>query len=74
MHCGWTIAGELRLSRRNLRSGQQEDRYWLGALRQLHIFCDRSSIEIFINDGEAVMSARYFPADAPRLRLEGRQR
>ncbi|AUX95051.1 sucrose-6-phosphate hydrolase [Mixta gaviniae] len=63
--------GELRLSRRNLRSGQQEDRYWLGALRQLHIFCDRSSVEIFINDGEAVMSARYFPADAPRLRLEG---
>jgi sucrose-6-phosphate hydrolase SacC (GH32 family) len=24
-------------------------------------FIDRSSVEIFINDGEGVMSSRYFP-------------
>lgn len=61
----------LQLSRRNPRSGLEEHRYWHGSLTQLHIFCDRSSVEIFINDGEAVMSSRYFPAVAPRLLLEG---
>ncbi|MEX5714068.1 hypothetical protein IC615_00680 [Serratia ureilytica] len=28
-------------------------------------------MEIFINHGEAVMSARYFPAIEPQLRLSG---
>ncbi|HIW13213.1 MAG TPA: sucrose-6-phosphate hydrolase [Candidatus Salinicoccus stercoripullorum] len=30
-------------------------------LRQLRIYMDKSSIEIFINEGEAVMSSRIFP-------------
>lgn len=30
-------------------------------LRQLHVFVDDSSIEIFINDGDRVMSSRIFP-------------
>ena len=32
-------------------------------LASLHIFVDVSSIEIFANDGEAVMTARIFPSD-----------
>ena len=36
----------------------------LAKLTQLHVFSDTSSLEIFINDGEAVMSARIFPATA----------
>lgn len=51
----------IRLTRRNLRSGEPEHRYWSGSVSHLQILCDRSSIEIFINDGEGVMSARYFP-------------
>jgi sucrose-6-phosphate hydrolase SacC (GH32 family) len=39
-----------------------------GSLR-LHIFVDRSSIEIFANDGEKVVSATTFAADT-QLGLE----
>ncbi|MFP1723812.1 sucrose-6-phosphate hydrolase [Lonsdalea quercina] len=51
----------LTLSRHNLRTGEPEHRYWRGELHRLHILSDRSSVEIFINHGAAVMSARYFP-------------
>ncbi|BCQ44733.1 hypothetical protein ERHA55_22600 [Erwinia rhapontici] len=33
--------------------------------------CDRSSVEIFINEGEAVMSSRYFPSANPELHFSG---
>ena len=61
----------LTLSRRNLRSGETEHRYWTGAVSHLQILCDRSSIEIFINDGEGVMSARYFPNAVPEVVWQG---
>ncbi|MBR1507514.1 MAG: sucrose-6-phosphate hydrolase [Eubacterium sp.] len=32
-------------------------------LTSLHIFIDRSSIEIFVNDGDAVFTSRVFPTD-----------
>ncbi|SLM61540.1 MULTISPECIES: glycoside hydrolase family 32 protein [Dickeya] len=52
----------LTLSRRNRRTHEPEHRYWHdGPLHHLHILCDRSSIEIFINHGKGVMSSRYFP-------------
>lgn len=63
--------GLLRLTRNNLRSGQPEHRYWRGNLAHLQILFDRSSVEIFINHGEAVMSARYFPGSQPLLQLRG---
>jgi beta-fructofuranosidase len=62
----------LRLTRNNLRNGQPEHRYWRGNLSQLQILFDRSSVEIFINHGEAVMSARYFPGPQPQLQLSGK--
>ncbi|KAA8999297.1 sucrose-6-phosphate hydrolase [Affinibrenneria salicis] len=61
----------LTLSRRNLRTGEAEHRYWRGALQQLQILCDSSSIEVFINDGQAVMSSRYFPSGEPVAVLSG---
>jgi beta-fructofuranosidase len=33
--------------------------------------CDSSSIEIFINDGSAVMSSRYFPVLPAQLIFRG---
>lgn len=33
----------------------------LQELRNLNIFLDASSIEIFVNEGEEVFTARYFP-------------
>lgn len=51
----------LTLSRPALKDGSLESRYWRGELSALTLLFDRSSLEIFINDGEAVMSGRYFP-------------
>lgn len=62
---------ELRLARRSLESGEWHYRYWQGAAHKLQILCDRSSVEIFINDGEGVMSSRYFPQQPARLTLTG---
>lgn len=64
-------ANELRLARRSLETGEWLYRYWSGAAHKLQILCDRSSIEIFINDGEGVMSSRYFPAHPARLTFSG---
>ncbi|QNK33064.1 sucrose-6-phosphate hydrolase [Serratia sp. JUb9] len=61
----------LTLTRNNLRSGAPEHRYWRGGLRELQLLFDRSSVEIFINQGEAVMSSRYFPGEPPILQLHG---
>ncbi|CCJ86734.1 Sucrose-6-phosphate hydrolase [Cronobacter dublinensis 582] len=66
----WTRDG-LRLSRRSLKNGEWLYRYWQGEAKRLHILCDRSSVEIFINDGEGVMSSRYFPAPSAMLGFEG---
>ncbi|WP_338501304.1 sucrose-6-phosphate hydrolase [Erwinia aphidicola] len=63
--------GGIWLHRNNLRSGEAEQRQWLGSVHSLRILCDRSSVEIFINQGEAVMSARYFPGPQPRLHFSG---
>ncbi|MEC5342591.1 sucrose-6-phosphate hydrolase [Brenneria populi] len=61
----------LTLTRRNRRTGEPEQRYWRGALRQLQILFDRSSVEIFINDGAAAMSANYFPDGEAMLAFSG---
>lgn len=61
----------LTLTRLNLGNSGPEQRYWRGTLEQIQILFDHSSVEMFINQGEAVMSSRYFPAASPQLRLEG---
>ncbi|AJJ61384.1 sucrose-6-phosphate hydrolase [Yersinia aldovae] len=61
----------ITLSRRNLRTGLQESRYWRGNLQQLQLLCDRCSIEIFINQGEGVMTCSYFPSGQPHAIFKG---
>ena len=44
------------------------------ALYRLQIYVDTSSVEIFLNDGHAVMTSRIFPKDSSdgiRIRSEG---
>lgn len=66
----WQSDG-LRLARLSRITGAWQYRYWPGDVRELHILCDRSSVEIFINGGEGVMSSRYFPAHPATLTLSG---
>ncbi len=66
----WEADG-LQLARRSLLSGEWEYRTWQGAARHLQILCDCSSVEIFINHGEGVMSSRYFPRHPAQLTLSG---
>ncbi|NIG33925.1 glycosyl hydrolase family 32 [Pantoea sp. ICBG 828] len=66
----WHADG-LRLARRSLANGEWQFRYWRGAVSQLQLLCDHSSVEIFINEGEGVMSSRYFPAHPAQLTLTG---
>ncbi|WEA08376.1 sucrose-6-phosphate hydrolase (plasmid) [Pantoea dispersa] len=66
----WRADG-LRLARRSLANGEWQFRYWRGAVNQLQLLCDHSSVEIFINEGEGVMSSRYFPAHPAQLTLTG---
>lgn len=61
----------ITLERKSLQNDETLTRYWDGAVTSLRVLCDRSSVEIFINDGEAVMSSRYFPAHPAQIRFEG---
>lgn len=61
----------LRLSRRGLQTAEMHHRYWRGEARRLRIFIDRSSVEIFINDGEGMMSSRFFPGYPGQLIFSG---
>lgn len=55
----------LKLNRDRAGKGPKGEREAPATLKdgcvKLHLFADRSSLEIFINDGEAVMSARVYP-------------
>ncbi len=56
----------------NIAEGEQRTRILPKGLFHLRIFIDRSSVEIFVNDGDAVFSSRIFPAKGEdRLRIEG---
>ncbi|WP_038292429.1 sucrose-6-phosphate hydrolase [Zooshikella ganghwensis] len=50
----------LILKRKNWRTHSWESRTWQGTLDELHVLIDRSSIELFINNSDAVLSSRFF--------------
>ncbi|NRO92004.1 Sucrose-6-phosphate hydrolase [Lactobacillus helveticus] len=53
--------GQPWLKRKDWSSNNYEQKkIKISAINNLSIYCDRSAIEIFINDGQIVMSARYF--------------
>ncbi|MGI0118570.1 sucrose-6-phosphate hydrolase [Zooshikella sp. RANM57] len=51
---------EITLKRKNWRTNLWESRSWQGHIELLQILLDHSSIELFINNGEAVLSSRFF--------------
>ena len=56
----------------NIDAGEQRTRPLPKGLFHLRVFIDRSSVEIFVNDGDAVFSSRLFPADGEeKLVVEG---
>lgn len=61
----------IRLERKSLQHDEMLTRYWDGKVTSLRVLCDSSSIEIFINEGEGVMSSRYFPGNPAQVRFEG---
>ena len=61
------------LARRfNIEHGEQRTRPLPKGLSHLRFFIDRSSVEIFVNDGDAVFSTRIFPTEGEeRLIIKG---
>lgn len=62
--------GEVELSRYSLLTGELESRFanltaGLDAV-SVRVFADRSSLEFFLNDGEVVMSTRFYPKSEKR--------
>ena len=56
----------------NTEQGEQRTRPLPKGLFHLRVFIDRSSIEIFVNDGDAVFSSRIFPTEGEdRLVVQG---
>lgn len=54
--------GRVTLTRRRLDDGSTERRRVdVSRVQKLHLFLDHSSLELFLNDGEHVLTARYFP-------------
>lgn len=52
----------VQLTRPRFRDGELETRHCrIESLEKLHIYLDHSSVEIFINEGEEVMTSRFFP-------------
>lgn len=53
-----------RMTRRiNPEAGESRVRNLPGGLKHLRIFIDRSSVEIFVNDGDVVFTSRVFPVN-----------
>ncbi|MEH7384655.1 sucrose-6-phosphate hydrolase, partial [Bacillus sp. JJ1521] len=53
---------KMSLHRKNFKEGRVESRQCqIYGIKKLHVFLDTSSIEIFVNDGEEVFTARYYP-------------
>ncbi|TPP50252.1 Glycosyl hydrolases 32 N-terminal domain family protein [Leishmania donovani] len=50
----------------HMLSGYRSCEMPTGLLLQLHVFIDRSSIEVFVNNGEATFSSRVFPDEGDR--------
>lgn len=51
--------------------GRTERVLELPELKKLQMFMDASSLELFFNDGEKVMTSRYYPEDLPVVEIRG---
>ena len=63
--------GNVRLARKSAATGREEDRFAklpdMQDKLSLRVYQDRSSLEIFLNDGEVVMSTRFYPKVEERV-------
>ncbi|WP_108651020.1 glycoside hydrolase family 32 protein [Dongshaea marina] len=57
--------GRLVLERKHWLDERWQTRSWLGDVERLELFFDHSTLEIFINQGEAVMSSRFYARENP---------
>ena len=70
-----TEEGTLALTIREGGCGRTRRTAPVDTLRNLRILADASTLEIFVNDGETVLTAKWYPEDRRRtLALEGRGR
>ncbi len=64
-------SGEIVLTRKSAATGRAEERFAKLPAGEnklsVRVFEDRSSLEIFFNDGEVVMSTRFYPKTAERV-------
>ncbi|SDB92102.1 glycoside hydrolase family 32 protein [Acinetobacter boissieri] len=70
----WLICDStgITLTRKSLSSDVNEVRYWDQTVNKLQILLDRSSVEIFVNDGLGTLTSRYFSQDEePVLKFSG---
>jgi beta-fructofuranosidase len=62
----------LRFTNNEIGSGRDVRRVRLGRFMGIEIIADKSSLEIYLNGGEKVMSTRFYPPDtAVKIRGEG---
>ncbi|WP_211139057.1 sucrose-6-phosphate hydrolase [Acinetobacter baretiae] len=61
----------ITLTRKSLSGEADEVRYWDQTVEKLQILLDRSSVEIFVNDGLGTLTSRYFPTSDPVLTFSG---
>lgn len=71
--CRLTYDGQvLRLSFDACGCGRDQRQRTIPGVHRLHIFCDTSSVEIFVNDGSTVFTSRFYPEKpAPGITLSG---
>lgn len=58
--------GRLRLQLDDCGAGRTERVAQVESVQSLRVLADASSLEIFVNDGEQVLSTRYYPAPGAR--------
>lgn len=51
--------------------GRSERILKVSDLKKIQLFMDASSLELFFNDGEHVMTSRYYPCNAPSVVING---
>jgi len=70
-----TERGKLTLTVREGGCGRENRTAPIGKLKTLRILADTSALEFFVNDGEAVLSVRWYPGGEGRmLTLDGKGR
>ena len=55
----------LRFSDSKLGAGRKERRVLMPRCGEILVLADSTSVEIYLNDGEVVLSSRYYPAEGP---------